>query len=297
MNEVYIDPVTGKTAYTYQNSFGTAAISERTTDGTSIYHSMQTVLRRRLSHGLLFEFNWTWAKGLDDVGTALNVSALDVENLGRDRADSDYVRRHTIHMNWTWEMPVGRGKALLSNAPRWLDLAAGGWRLSGIWSRYSGMRFTPTINNTGLANTRPEYVYGQQANLPSDQRSRFSAGSIRRRSRHPLANCGPALDNLACFGDAGRNILIGPGIDVVDGSLSKSFPVFGEKRRLTFRFELFNAFNHPNYALPDANISDVNTVGSITSLVKGYVRGFQFAVRFDLAESSPMQVTLCQLDQ
>jgi hypothetical protein len=278
LNENHIDPVTGKTVYTYQSSFGTSAISERTTDATSIYHAMQTVFRRRLNHGLLFEFNWTWAKGIDDVGSALNASSLDVENLGRDRADSSYVRRHTIHMNWTWEMPVGRGQALMPNAPRWLDLAAGGWRLSGIWTRYSGMRFTPTINNTGLANTRPEYIYGVQANLPPDQRTVqrwFNAAAFTA----PPATCGPT-GTLACFGDAGRNILVGPGIDEVDASLSKSFPIRSERRRLTLRFELFNAFNHPNYGLPDANISDVNTVGSITTLVKD-MREAQFAVRFD----------------
>jgi hypothetical protein len=278
LNEVYFDPVTGKSDYTYQSTFGTAAISQRTTDATSIYNAMQTIVRRRLSHGLLFEFNWTWAKGIDDVGTALNVSALDVQNLGRDRADSDYVRRHTIHLNFTWEVPVGRGQALLANAPRWVDMAAGGWRLSGIWTRYSGMRFTPTINNTGLANTRPEYIYGVQANLPADQRTVqrwFNPAAFEA----PPATCGPTGTD-ACFGDAGRNILIGPGIDNVDASLSKSFAIRSERRRLTIRLEMFNAFNHPNYALPDANISDVNTVGSITSLVKS-MREAQFAARFD----------------
>ncbi len=91
--------------------------------------------------------------------------------------------------------------------------------------------------------------------------------------------CGPAR-NQACFGNAGRNILVGPGIDVADGSLSKSFPVWGERRRVTFRLEMFNAFNHPNYALPDLDISNVNTVATISSLVKG-MREAQFAVRLD----------------
>ncbi len=86
--------------------------------------------------------------------------------------------------------------------------------------------------------------------------------------------------NAACFGNAGRNILVGPGINVVDASLLKSFPVFSERRRLTFRLELFNAFNHPNYLLPDANISNVNTVATINGLIKDQ-RQAQFALRFD----------------
>lgn len=58
------------------------------------------------------------------------------------------------------------------------------------------------------------------------------------------------------------------------------FPVFGENRRLTFRLEMFNTLNHPNYALPDPNISDINTVATINNLVKD-MREAQFAVRFD----------------
>ncbi len=72
---------------------------------------------------------------------------------------------------------------------------------------------------------------------------------------------------------------MGPGTNIIDASLAKSF-LLGEPRRLTFRLELFNALNHPNYALPDANISNVNTVGSITSLAKDQ-RQAQFAFRFD----------------
>jgi len=56
--------------------------------------------------------------------------------------------------------------------------------------------------------------------------------------------------------------------------------VRSESRRLTFRLEMFDAFNHPNYALPDANLSDFNTVASINSLVKD-MREAQFALRFD----------------
>jgi len=66
----------------------------------------------------------------------------------------------------------------------------------------------------------------------------------------------------------------------VDTSLAKSFPVFGEKRSLTFRIELFNAFNHANYDLPDPNISNLNTVGTINNIIKP-MRQAQFALRFD----------------
>jgi hypothetical protein len=276
-NQGVIDPVTGQTVHRYQSTYGTAAISERTSDATSIYNAMQTIVRRRMGKGFVMEFNWTWAKGLDDVGSALNVSAVDVENLGRDRADSDYVRRHTIHLNAMWELPVGRGHAILPSAPKWIDAAVGGWRLSGIWTDYSGRPFTPTINMTGLLASRPDVVYGVAANLPAGQRSTarwFNPAAFAI----PPTTCGP-FQNSACFGNAGRNILIGPGLDVVDASLSKTFTL-REQSRLTFRLEMFNALNHPNYDLPNATVSDVNLAGTITSLLKD-MREAQFAVRLD----------------
>ena|SRR5215475_11284270 len=82
------------------------------------------------------------------------------------------------------------------------------------------------------------------------------------------------------FGNAGRNILVGPGLDVADISLAKSWAVWGESRRLTFRLEAFHALNHPNFDFPENNISNVNTVGTINSTVKP-MRQAQFAVRFD----------------
>ena len=84
-NGPYLDPATSVQLRRFQNTFGTVAISERTTDANSIYNAMQTVVRRRLSHGLLFEGNWTWAKGIDNVGNALNSSARCREPRSRPR--------------------------------------------------------------------------------------------------------------------------------------------------------------------------------------------------------------------
>jgi hypothetical protein len=120
-------------------------------------------------------------------------------------------------------------------------------------------------------------VWGVAANLPSSERS-LSRWFNPAAFTAPLSICGPTGKGN-CFGTAGRNILVGPGTNVVDASLAKSFAL-GERRRLTFRLELFNAFNHPNYALPDANISNVNTVATITALAKDQ-RQAQFAFRFD----------------
>ncbi len=93
----------------------------------------------------------------------------------------------------------------------------------------------------------------------------------------------PATDpatGLPRFGKAGRNILIGPGLNVVDATLAKSWLLSGETTRLTFRLEAFNLFNHANYDLPERNISSTNTVGTINSVVRP-ARQVQFALRLD----------------
>ena len=277
-NASYLDKTTGQVRRRYTDTFGTSTINFRMTNGNSIYHAMQTEFRRRSRKGLLFQGNWTWAKGIDDVGTTVQASMLDIENLGRDRADSDYVRRHVIKLNATYELPFGRGRRLLSAPPAWLNTLIAGWRLSGMWQYTTGMRFTPTFSSTGgLSNNRPDVIAGVQANLPRSQRTASRWFNPKAFAEVPAVD--PAT-GLPRFGNAGRNILIAPGLNVADASLAKSFAVLGEARRLTFRIEAFNTFNHPNYDFPDNSISNTNTVATINRTVKS-MRQAQFALRFD----------------
>ncbi len=277
-NASYIDKATGKVVRKYSGTFGTSSINVRLTNGNSIYHAMQAEFRRRTRKGLLFQTNWTWAKGIDDVGTTVQAAQLDVENLGRDRADSDYVRRHVLKFNSTYDLPFGRGRAFLSTAPAWLNSAVGGWRISGIWQYTTGMRFTPQFSSAGgLSNNRPDVVAGVAANLPRGERGPDMWFNPKAFSEVPAVD---PTTGLPRFGNAGRNTLVGPGLNVADASLAKSWAVWGEGRRITVRVEAFNALNHPNFDFPQNNISNVNTVGTITRVVKP-MRQAQFAFRFD----------------
>jgi hypothetical protein len=269
-NASYLDKTTGTVQRRYTSTYGTSTINVRQTNGNSVYNAMSTEVRRRAGKGLMFQGNWTWAKGIDDVGQNVNNALIDVENLGRDRADSDYVKRHVFKVNGTWDIPF-------APSGKWARYF-GGWRLSGIWQYMTGLRFTPSFASTGgLSNNRPDVVAGVKANLPRGERSAarwFNPAAFREV---------PAVDpgtNQPRFGNAGRNILVGPGLNVVDTSLAKSFPVWREGHRFTFRLEFFNAFNHPNLDYPDANISNTNTVGTITRVLKP-TRQAQFAFRYD----------------
>jgi hypothetical protein len=201
---------------------------------------------------------------------------MDVQNLGRDRANSDYVRRHSINLNATYDLPIGRRQPFLNHMPRGLDAVLGGWKLGGIWRFATGRYLTPSFTSSGgLSNSRPDVVYGVSPNLPRGERSPqrwFNPGAF---------SIVPATDpftNLPRFGNAGRNTIVGPGTNYMDANIAKVFNL-GEGRSLTLRVEAFNALNHPNYANPQLNISTTTTVATVTSVLRAQ-REVQFAARF-----------------
>jgi hypothetical protein len=238
---------------------------------------MNLEIRHRFYHHLIFQGNWAWAKGIDDVGQNVQSALIDVQNLGRDRADSDYVRRHTININAVYDLPVGRHQPFLSNMPRALDTALGGWKLGSIWHFATGRYLTPSCTSAGgLSNTRPDVVYGVETNLPRDQRTAqewFNPAGFAC-----VAATDPAT-GLPRFGNAGRNIIVGPGTNYMDANLAKVIALGSERRQLTLRVEGFNVLNHPNYANPALNISTTTTAGTITSVLRP-MREVQFVARF-----------------
>jgi hypothetical protein len=277
LNMQQVNPATGQIFRQY-GSFGSSTVNLEQATSNSTYHAMQAETRRRFAHGLLYQVNWTWAKGLDDVGLNATTSALDIQSLGRDRANSDYVRRHQINSNVTWELPVGRGRAFGGGLPRWLNAGIGGWRLSGIWRYQTGRYLTPSYTPPGsfASNNRPDVVYGVNWQMPADRRT--PAHWFNPAAFAPPPGIDPATGQPR-FGNAGRNIIIGPGLNMLNGSLSKAFPIRRESRQVVLRLDMFNVMNHPNWNNPATNISSVNTVGVISS-TNGSMRQAQFAVEF-----------------
>ena len=277
-NSPYLDPATNAVVRRFNSTYGTSTINFRETNGDSEYNAMNLEFRHRASRSLLFQTNWVWAKGLDDVGSTVQAALLDVQNLGRDRADSDYVRRHSINANAVYDLPFGHNQHFLATMPRWLDTVAGGWRVSGIWHYATGRYLTPTFTAAGgLSNNRPDVVYGVQANLPAGQRTPDEWFNPAAFAAVPAVD---PVTKLPRFGNAGRNILIGPGTNNVDASIAKRFPLGAERKALTLRVEAFNLMNHPNYSAPNLNISNTSTVATITSVLRT-MREVQFAARFD----------------
>jgi hypothetical protein len=178
---------------------------------------------------------------------------------GRDA----YTTRHRVVVNTVWEIPVGRGRHYLPDAPAVVNHVLGGWQLYWIAYLESGWFFTPSFSGTDPSNTnsfggRPDRICN--GNLPADQREIY---------RWFDASCfAVPPTNSGRYGNAGTNFLEGPGYHMHHISLAKSFN-FTERIKFTFTAAAANAFNHPNFVAPSANISTPGSVGVVSSLRQG----------------------------
>jgi hypothetical protein len=221
---------------------------------SSIFNSLQLTAEKRLAHGIQFVGSYTWSHAIDSgafVGAPQNY-----QNLAAERGNSDTDVRQRFVLSGFWQLPFGRGRAFGKNLPRTVDLLAGGWQLNTITSLYTGLPFSPssavnTLNGSG--GQRPDRT--GNGNLPSDQRSIlrwFDITAFRTPGQY-------------MFGNAGRDVLVGPGTRQVDLALSKRFSLTETPRRaLEFRAELFNISNTPQFNNPNASIGSVNA-GIISS--------------------------------
>jgi len=262
----------------------------------SSYDAMQAEFRRRYSRGFFYQFNWTWAKSIDNVSQGVGDGDLNVLALDRrlNRADSDFVRRHTVRANALYEFPVGKKHHLGANWHPVLDALAGGWSLGGIATFNTGQFATPTVQGTTFLS-RPDRVLGVPINLSDADRKRLAqeTGSSSyldpaKRWFNPNAFAIVPTGTAARLGNAGRNIIVGPSFFGTDVALSKRFhpPNLPERATVSVRAEAFNILNHPNFGVgrpSDAALNAVintNNVGAFTRTLNN-PRQFQFSVRLD----------------
>ncbi|HEY2017294.1 MAG TPA: TonB-dependent receptor [Bryobacteraceae bacterium] len=218
----------------------------------SVYHSLQTTLRKRFASGLLFNFAYTFSKVIDDQSgdpivttfTPTSVSTLDSTNLRNDRARADFDQRHVLLLTWIYELPFGKGKRFMNNAPRVVNAVLGGWSLQGFNANMSGEPFSITSGaKTAFYSTS------------TNSRAVLVGNTLPSDSLQPRAGViGPAFfQDASAFAVAapgqpgmGRNMFNGPWYWDMDGAVSKSFQAT-ERVKITFRMEAFNALNHTNF--------------------------------------------------
>jgi len=273
----------------------------------SEYHGLQLSLRKRLSGGFGFDFNYTLAKSLDHsstperapisfgfftggyTGSAINSWEPDLEY-----SYSDFDMRHQINANWIWEVPIGHGRRFGSGMHGFWDAIVGGWQFSGIFRANSGLpanvinaRVWPTNwNLQGNATCGDSSTFTNVARCPAVQNvsnavhTQSMSAPVPNLFRDPDA----AFDGFRFTlpGQRGeRNILRGDKYINWDFSIGKIFRIT-ENQRLEFRWEMFNAFNQVYFdtASLSASIGTRSTFGDYTAVLGG-PRRMQASLRFE----------------
>jgi hypothetical protein len=233
----------------------------------STYHSLQARLQQRLWQGLSLLASYTYAKSIDDASGFFDTTGdpnfpQDSHNLSAERGRSDFDIRQRFTFSYAYDLP-------LLKRHRWI----GGWQSFGVLTFQTGQPFTVALlpdddnSNTGIsqlgfgANDRPNATGNPVLSNPTP-REWFNTEAF-------------ATPPYGSFGNAGRNILSGPGMQAVNVSIVKNTAV-SERVNVQIRTELFNALNHTNFNLPD-NFLGSPTFGQVVSARDP--RRIQFALK------------------
>jgi hypothetical protein len=219
-------------------------------EGFATYHGLETTIQKQFSSGMSFLANYTWSRTIDNNGF------IDLNNYELNKALSAFHLAHRFNTAGVWEIPFGRGRRFGSGSSAIVNGILGGWQLSGIMVLRTGTPLSIGIQGDNL-NTGGGYQQVphrlSEPNLPRGERTRtkfFDTNAFVR----------PAMYEI---GNAGRNILIGPGNRNLDMSMAKQFPI-AESKHVQFRAEFFNAANHPNWGNPGTTLGTA-AFGTITS--------------------------------
>ena len=246
--------------------------------GRSYYNALELQMAKRMSHGLQLQGVYTWGKSIDTSSATVagdafgnSISSLTWFDPRVSRGLSDFNIGRTFVVNGTWEVPTPKSFA---GPARWI---ANGWQLGLIFTASDGVPFSPTFATGGdpLGTLSSDDWDVPNRLGGSGCQSLINPGSV---DHYVKTNCFavPAAPSLAfwqancdkappsvggpvsfpdCFnlrGNAGRNILIGPGVTSLDFSVFKNnyIPRVSETFNVQFRAEVFNLPNHSNFAPP-----------------------------------------------
>jgi hypothetical protein len=254
----------------------TQTVRYSATDSSNRYHALQAKIEKRFSRGFQMLGHYTWSRALDYDTTQY------IYNRYQGFGPNNSNRNHVITVMGLWEVPVGRGRLALHNAPKALDLLVGGWQTNFVTNWMTGLPFTPSYQNCSADEDtgwcRPNIVGDWGIANPSQFGWFTTAGGVLSTNGQIS---GPwQRPQRGSFGNIGRNTLRGPRFSQVDFSAFKEFRVT-EAMKFQFRAELFNLFNHTNLGQPTASVDAPGTAGRIFATVPQYIpRTAQLALRF-----------------
>jgi hypothetical protein len=274
-----INGITTTSATFGPNGFGN--VKNTASVGNMNYNALQVVLQKRYSHGLEGQVSYTYEKCMtNDDGyygtwgstTQAGPSGNYWQNLYNPAGD--YARcywdsTHIISAYAVYELPVGRGKQFGHDMPAAANAIVGNWSVNPIISWHTGFPLSlygASNSGTGSPENRPD------CNGPVTYPKTVSVQGIQWFGQGSFSNAAPGT-----FGNcAAQGPVIGPGYVDADISLQKNFPIT-ETMKIQFRTDFLNAFNHPNFAVPNDSCC-TGTFGVSSSTQDA--RQLQFALKF-----------------
>jgi hypothetical protein len=231
-------------------SGGSGIVEQNLNDGRSYFDSLNVRIEKRYSHGLTLVGNYIYSRLME------RVSWLNDSDPAPEKRVSpvDHPQRFVVAM--TYELPVGKGKALNVNNG-FANAILGGWLLNNVYTYQMG---APIIWNNGSTSSPGDYVYFGTA--PIDVHNRQVNGTAFNVGDFATSSANAFQYHIRTFSTTFSN-LRADGINQYDPSISKRF-MFTEKASLQLRVEAYNVLNHPVFAAPSTTATNA-AFGTITA--------------------------------
>jgi hypothetical protein len=270
---VHLDELLGFSSAT-NGTTNAAGFTYDTTGAFSNFHALQVRFQKRMTRGLMFVARYTYSKSLDDASTIGGGGQTVIQNNADPSGDyglSSFNMAHQFFGMFSYQLPFGDRRRFAAKG--WEKNVFGEWRVNGSFTAHSGTPFTVRVFSKNQACQNVPGTNSLRADQSGDP-------SLSNPTVLEWFNTAAFSIPTACFGDAPRNSVIGPGAFTISSGVTKSIP-FGRDglRRLDFSWNASNLLNHPNYT-GLSTVLGSSTFGQITSVAGMRTMTFTTRINF-----------------
>jgi hypothetical protein len=231
-------------------------------------YNAATVSARHDSRSLVLTAAYAFSKSLDIRSGTFTASSggagqvSNARNFSQDYGQSDFDVKHRAVFSFVYQLPFGRGQQFLQHVNRSVDILLGGWQANGVVTLQGGFPFSINAADTGGLIDGP-FLRADQIGNP------YPAG-FQKTPQHWFSPAAFAQPAPGIPGNSGRNIIRGPGSEILNLSVIKNVQMI-DRVRLQMRLEAFNALNHANYGVPGHSTATPSSLGIITGALPSRV--------------------------
>ncbi|HEY1753753.1 MAG TPA: TonB-dependent receptor [Bryobacteraceae bacterium] len=226
-------------------------------DGHSAYNAAIVTLRRTVTQGWGYDFNYTLSHAIDNgIGTTVQNAFIPNQGLG----PASFDMRHQISADFVVDVPVGKGKLLGSNMPKWANAIVGGWQASGLYTFHTGAPVNCTAGIQYNVNYEISSLCNLYPGLASEPSRSLGLDQYGYQSAYRNTNAGndfvPGYAGIAGYSGLARGFIFWN----LDAAVNKNFPLWKERMHGAIRIEAYNVLNKEVFS---------NSAMSITPLQPG----------------------------